>query len=139
MSDSRNARRACLLDALFQLFLCLLRDGLVIRRVQRRVDGDEPDDPVPELEDPKSRGGRARIMRLDVEEVYASEDFLGRVFNERSIFPIIPWEEGSVRVLEPKQEERIKWLVALPVDVEHDGYSWSEKGWQYLQPAQDPV
>lgn len=95
MSDSRDARRACLLDARFQLFLCLLRDGLVIRRVHRRIDGDEPDDPVPELEEPKSRGGRARIMSLDVEEVYTSEDFLGRVFDERPIFPIIPWEGAS--------------------------------------------
>jgi hypothetical protein len=111
MSDVRNARRARLLDALFQLFVCLLRDGLVVRRVQRRVDGDEPDDPAPELEEPESRRGRARIMSLDVEEVYASEDFLGRVFDERSIFPIIPkGREGAFASLEPKQEERKKWL-----------------------------
>ena len=94
MSDSRDARCACLLDVPLQLFLCLLRDGLVIRRVHRRVDGDEPDDPLPELEKPKSRGGRARIMFLDVEEVYTSEDLLGRVFDKRSIFPIIPWERA---------------------------------------------
>ena len=89
MSDSRNARRARLLDARFQLFLGLLRDGLVVRRVQRRVDGDEPDDLLSELEEPKSRGGRARIMSFDVEQVYTSEDFLGRFFNKRSIYPII--------------------------------------------------
>ena len=109
MSDSRNARRAHRLDARFQLLLCLLRDRLVIRRVQRRVDGNEPDDPVPELEEPESRGGRARIMILDVEEVYTSEDVLGRVFDERSIFPIIiPWERAPVRVLEPNKRRKRK-------------------------------
>jgi hypothetical protein len=107
MSDGRNARRALLLDARFQLFGCLLRDGLVVRRVQRRVDGDEPDDPLSELEEPKSRGGRARVVILDVEQVYTSEDFLGRVFNERSIFPIYISAGGGERsrfLLEPKQE-----------------------------------
>ena len=88
MSDGRDVRCARLLDVRFQLFLRLLRDGLVVRRVHRRVDGDEPDDPAPELEEPKSRGGRASVVDLDVEEVYASEDFLGRFFDERSIFPI---------------------------------------------------
>jgi hypothetical protein len=36
-------------------------------------------------------------MTFDVEEVYTSEDFLGRVFDERSIFPIISMggERGS--------------------------------------------
>lgn len=127
MSDSRDARRASLLDARSQLFLCLLRDGLVVRRVQRRVDGDEPDVPVPELEEPKSRGGRARIMCLDVEEVYTPEDFFGQFFNEWSVFPIIPGGERCVN------REEIKTVVgALPIDVEHNGYSWSEKGWQDL-------
>lgn len=28
---------------------------------------------------------------------------------------------------------------ALPVDEEHDGYGWGEKGWQHLEPAQEPV
>ena len=88
MSDGRDARRACLPDARSQLLARLLRDLLVILRVQRRVDGDESDDLVPELENPKARGGRARIIGLDVEEVYTSEDLLGRIFNERSIFPI---------------------------------------------------
>ena len=84
-----------------------MRDGLVIRRVQRRVDSDEPDDPAPELEEPKSRGGRARIMNWDVEEVYTSENFLGIVFDERSIFPINPMGE-SVRVFRVKRRGRKK-------------------------------
>ena len=46
---------------------------------------------------------------------------------------------GSVRVYQSQTREKSFGLHALPVDVEHDGYSWSEKGWQHLEPAQEPV
>jgi hypothetical protein len=39
------------------------------------------------FEDPKSRGGRAFVMGLDVREVYASENLLSCVFYIRSVFP----------------------------------------------------
>ena len=86
--DDGDARRAVLPEALPQSLLGLLRHRLVVRRVARRVDGDEPDDLVRELEDPEPRGGRARVVLLDVQEVHAAEDFLGRVFHVRSIYPV---------------------------------------------------
>lgn len=86
-----------------------MRDGLVVRCVQRRVDGDEPDVPVPELEEPKSRGGGARIMCLDVEEVYTPEDFFGQFLNEWSVFPIIPGGEKRYRV--NRGEEKVVWCI----------------------------
>ena len=87
--DGGDARRAVLPELLSQLLLWLLRDRLVVRRVAGGVDGDEPDDLVREFEDPKPRGGRARVVLLDVQEVYASEDVLGGAFYERSVFPVV--------------------------------------------------
>jgi hypothetical protein len=87
MPDGRDARRASLTEPRLEPFPRLFRSHLVIRRVQRRVDSDEPDELVRVFEDPKSRGGRACVMGLDVQEVYTSEDLLGRVFYRRSVFP----------------------------------------------------
>jgi hypothetical protein len=45
------------------------------------------------FEDPKSRGGRAPVMGLDVREVYASENVLGRIFYIWPVFPKFPGRE----------------------------------------------
>lgn len=87
MPDRRDARRAFLPEPRLEPVPRLFRGHLVVRRVQRRVDGDESDELVRVFEDPKSRGGRASVMGLDVREVYASENVLGRVFYIRSVFP----------------------------------------------------
>ena len=50
-------------------------------------------------------------------------------------------EGGACAFVRAKNEEEEKagLVHALPIDVEHDGYSWSEKGWQHPQPAQESV
>ena len=49
-------------------------------------------------------------MSLDIDEVNTSEDLLGYVFNERSIFPIIPG--GAFAFLE-SNERKEKWLACI--------------------------
>ena len=88
--DRRDPRRAFLPEPRLEPFPRLFRGHLVVRRVQRRVDGDESDELVRVFEHPKSRGGRASVMGLDVREVYASENVLARVFYIRSVYPMFP-------------------------------------------------